>query len=146
VFIIASTWRASDKTLTVSDAYIASALVWFFVQGVGEGGYLAATFLTPPGGLVSPIGTWQAPLRDLQIHGFALLMILGVSQRLLHPMFGFRAPSRRLGLACLVGLNAAVGGEAAGLVLMRLAGREWAALWYLSVLLLAGCVVALTVN
>ena len=29
---------------------------------------------------------------------------------------------------------------------MRLAGREWAGLWYASVLLLAGCVVALAVN
>ncbi|HET6573200.1 MAG TPA: DUF1858 domain-containing protein [Fimbriiglobus sp.] len=146
VSVIAATWRAAGKPLTVSDAYITSALVWFFVQTVYEGVYLAATFLTPPEGLVALVATWQAPLRDLQIHGFALLMILGVSQRMLHPLYGLRAPSRRLAVGCLVGLNAAVVGESTGLVLMRLAGREWAGLWFLSVLLLAGCVVALAVN
>ncbi|HVK16166.1 MAG TPA: DUF1858 domain-containing protein [Fimbriiglobus sp.] len=146
VYVIAATWRTAGQPLTVSDAYIVSALVWFFIQTVYEGVYLAATFLTPPEGLVALVATWQAPLRDLQIHGFALLMILGVSQRMLHPMFGLRAPARRVGIACLVGLNAAVVGESTGLVLMRLAGREWAGLWYLSVLLLAGCVVALAVN
>jgi hypothetical protein len=79
----------------------------------------------------------------LQIHGFATLMVLGVSQRMLPHMFGFPAPSRRLSLACLAGLNLAVVGEATGLVLMRLSSPGWAGLWYASVLLFAGCVVAL---
>ena len=97
MFVIAATWRAAGKPLTVSDAYIVAALVWFVVQAVYEGVYLAATFLTPPEGMVSLVATWQAPLRDLQIHGFALLMILGVSQRLLHPMFGLPAPGPAAG-------------------------------------------------
>ncbi len=146
VFGIAATWRASGKGLAAYDGYIAAALFWFLAQAVYETVYAAATFRAGPGELVPLVATWQGALRDLQIHGFAMLMILGVGQRMLPNMFGFPAPSRRLGLACLVGLNLAVVGEAAGLVLMRLAGHAWAGLWYASVLLLTGCVVALVWN
>jgi hypothetical protein len=92
------------------------------------------------------VATWQGAIRDAQIHGFALLMILGVSQRILHHFYGFPAPSRRLSLAALVGLNLAVMGEIAGLVLMRGATGVWAGLWYTSALMLTGVVVALVWN
>jgi hypothetical protein len=143
-WIVPATWRASGKPLAVYDYYILSSLAWFVVQAVCEAVYLAATLATAGREeLVALVATWQAPLRDLQIHGFALLMILGVSQRLLHHVWGLPAPSQRLSLVALVCLNAAVAGEAVGLVLMHLAGHAWAALWYASVLLLAGTVVLL---
>src|SRR5262249_13725569 len=85
-------------------------------------------------------------IRDAQIHGFALLMILGVSQRILHHFYGFPAPSQRLSLAALICLNFAVTGEIVGLVLMREASGTWAGLWYASALLLTGAVVALLWN
>ena len=113
-----------------------------------EAVYLAATFAAGPGEVVPLVATWQGALRDLQIHGFALLMILGrqpatvacTTSRLPGPGPGSCA------LACLVGLNLAVAGEATGLVLMRLAGHAWAGLWYASVLLLTGCVDRPVVN
>jgi hypothetical protein len=145
-FVIASTWRASGKKREVYDWYIASALFWFVAQAVYETVYVAATFRAGPGELVPLVAAWQGALRDLQIHGFAALMILGVSQRMLPNMFGFRAGSRRLAGWCLAGLNLAVVGEALGLVLMRLDGRHWAGLWYLSVLTFAGCVAALVLD
>jgi hypothetical protein len=145
-WVIAATWKASGKGLAFYDWYILSALFWFLAQSVYEAVYLAATLTTPREGLVALVGTWQAPLRDLQIHGFALLMILGVSQRMLHHMYGFPAPSPRLSLWALIGLNLAVVGEATGLVLMRVADRAWAALWLASVLLLTACVMALLAN
>jgi hypothetical protein len=144
--VIAATWRTSGKRLEAYDWYIASALFWFFAQAVYETVYVAATFAAGPGEVVPLVAAWQGALRDLQIHGFAGLMILGVSQRLLPHMLGFPVGSRRLALGCLVGLNLAVAGEATGLVLMRLAGRAWAGLWFASVLLLTGCVIALVVN
>jgi hypothetical protein len=142
-FVLAATWRASGKGLAFYDGYIAAALCWFVAQAACEATYLAATLRAGPGELVPLVATWQGALRDLQIHGFATLMVLGVSQRVLPHMFGFPAPSRRLSVACLVGLNLAVVGEAAGLVLMRLSSPAWAGLWYVAVLLFAGCVVAL---
>jgi hypothetical protein len=146
-WVVASTWRAVGKRLAVYDWYILSSLVWFVLQAVGEAAYLAATLaVTNREELLALVATWQAPLRDLQIHGFALLMILGVSQRLLHHIYGLPAPSPRLSLVGLICLNAAVAGEAAGLVLMHLAGHAWATLWYASVLVLAGTVVLLVRN
>ena len=46
--------------------------------------------------MIWSIATYQAPLRDLQIHGLALLMILGVSLRMLPAIYGLpRMPERR---------------------------------------------------
>src|SRR5262249_25351701 len=84
VWVVLATWRGSGKPLAVLDYYILSALGWFLLQAVYESVYLAATLRATGQGLIDLVATWQAPLRDLQIHGFALLMILGVSQRLFH--------------------------------------------------------------
>jgi hypothetical protein len=145
-WVVAATWRAAGKGLEFHEYYVVAALFWFAVQAVYEAVYLAATFRAAPGELVPLVAAWQGALRDLQIHGFAMLMILGVSQRLLPHMFGLPAGSRRLSLFALVLLNAAVIGEAAGVVLMRLSSHAWAGLWYGSVLLLTGCVAVLVWN
>jgi hypothetical protein len=146
-FIIATTWRNSGKPLAVYDYYIVTALGWFVVQAVYEMIYLAATLAaTDRQQLLHLIATWQGSLRDIQIHGFALLMILGVSQRLFPNFYGLRTPNRRVSLAALVSLNAAVVGEAVTLILMRSAGHGWAALWYGSVLVLAVSIVALLID
>ncbi len=146
VCVLATTWRASGKPLAGYDWFIISALFWFAVMAVYEGVYAAATFRAAPGELVPLVAAWQGALRDIQIHGFATLMILGVSQRLLPNMLNFPAGSPRLARWCLVGLNLAVIGEVVGLVLMRLHGHAWAGLWYCAVLLLMTCVVLLVRN
>jgi hypothetical protein len=138
---LARTWQRSGKPLAFYDGYVVSALVWFVVQAVYESVYLIATLAAASrDDLLGLVKTWQGPLREIQIHGFALLMILGVSQRLFHHFYGLPAPNARRSVLALVGLNVAVVGEAAGLILMSVAGRGWAALWYASVLLLAGAV------
>ncbi len=144
VGVIVATWRAAGKALAFYDWYIVAALAWFVAQAVGEALYLQATLAaTGRDELVALVAGWQGTIRDMQIHGFALLMILGVSQRLLHAFYGLPRPARRLSAIALVGLNLAVLGEALGLCLMSHAGHAWAALWYASVWLLTGCVVAL---
>jgi hypothetical protein len=144
VAVILRTWRGSGQRLAVYDYYILSALFWFVVQAVYEAVYLTATLAAADAGqLVNLVATWQGALRDVQIHGFALLMILGVSQRLFPHFYGLPVPNRKVSLAALAALNTAVLGEAAGLVLMRVVGHAWAALWYASVLLLAGSIATL---
>jgi hypothetical protein len=141
VGVLARTWQWSGNPLAFYDGYVVSALVWFAVQAVYESVYLAATLSAANRDeLLGLVKTWQGPLREIQIHGFALLMILGVSQRLFHHFYGLPAPNARRSKLALVGLNVAVAGEAAGLILMSPAGPAWAALWYASVLLLAGAV------
>jgi hypothetical protein len=137
VWVVVATWRVSGKGLAAFDYYILSSLVWFVIQAGYEAVYLAATLATRDADqFVSLVATWQAPLRDIQIHGFALLMILGVSQRFFHAFYGFPASNPRRSLLCLVGLNTAVIGEVLGLVLLRTAGHAWAGLWYGAALLL----------
>jgi hypothetical protein len=147
VWIILATWRTAGKGLAFYDYYILASLGWFALQAVAEVVYLSATLAAASREeLLVLVATWQGAIRDAQIHGFALLMILGVSQRILHHFYGFPAPSRRLSVAALLCLNLAVGGEIAGLVRMRGAGAAWAGLWYGSALLLTGAVVALLWN
>src|SRR5262249_49615372 len=100
--------------------------------------YLAATLRATGQGLIDLVATWQAPLRDLQIHGFALLMILGVSQRLFHSVYGLPAPEPPRAAGAPACLNAALPGAAGGPPLLRVEGHAWAGLWYASVLLLTG--------
>jgi hypothetical protein len=136
VAVLAATWKASGKPFAFYDGYIICALAWFVIQAVYEAVYLAATLRASGPDLVALVAAWQAPLRDLQIHGFALLMILGVSQRAFHHFYGLPAPDPRVSKPMLLAINIAVVGEALGLILMRSAGHGWAALWYGSVLLL----------
>jgi hypothetical protein len=137
--IVIAIWKSSGKPLAAYDYYILSALGWFVIQAVFESIYLAATLgPLPRDQLLARVATWQAPLRDIQIHGFALILILGVSQRVFHYFYGLPASSPRRSLAMLVCLNASVLSEVFGLVAMRLAGHAWAGLWFAGVLLLAG--------
>ncbi len=147
IWVVLATWRAAGKGLAFYDYYILAALGWFGVQAVAEAVYLAATLsASNREELLALVATWQGAIRDAQIHGFALLMILGVSQRILHHFYGLPAANPRLSLAALVCLNAAVVGEVAGLVLMSARGRAWIGLWYASVLLLSGTVFVLLCN
>ncbi|HWG45924.1 MAG TPA: NnrS family protein [Gemmataceae bacterium] len=145
--IILATWRNSGKPLAVYDYYIVSALAWFILQAVYETVYLSATLATADRKeLVNLVAMWQGALRDIQIHGFALLMILGVSQRLFPNFYGLRTPRRRVSLLALLGVNAAVVGEAVSLIFMRNSVGLWAGVWYASVLVLVGSVIALLVD
>jgi hypothetical protein len=136
----------SGKGLAFYDYYIVAALGWFLLQAVYEGVYLSATLTASGEALTQLVATWQAPLRDIQIHGFALLMILGVSQRAFHHFYGLPQPPERLSLWLLPVFNLAVIGEVAGLVLMRTSGHAWAALWYASVIVLAASTGALVAS
>lgn len=143
-WVIACTLRRSGKPLAAYDYYIACAIFWFVVQAVYETCYLIATLNAVDGEhLIDLVAAWQGPLREIQIHGFALLMILGVSQRLFHHFYGFPAPHHSTSSRALVVLNVAIVGEVMAMILMRLHGHGWAAQWYLSVLLLAGTVFVL---
>jgi hypothetical protein len=147
VGMIVATRRKSDRPLAAADGFILTAFAWFVIQAVCESVFLVATLTaTSRESLLDLVATWQAPLRDIQIHGFASLIVLGVSQRMLHHLYGFRAPGPRMALAALAIWNLAVIGESVGLVLMRVAGRSWAGLWYGSALALAAVAAALVWN
>ena len=146
VWLIAGALLSDGRKLVHYEYYIFSGLFWFLVQAVYEGIYLTATLTAHGDALAALVATWQAPLREIQIHGFALLMILGVSQRVFHHFYGLPEPFPRLSLMLLPVLNAAVIGEVAGLLLMRQAGPVWAALWYGSAIVLTLTTAALVAS
>jgi hypothetical protein len=144
--VVVATWRRSGKGLAVYDFYVLSALCWFVVQAIWEAVYLAATLRAQGPALLELVATWQGAMRDVQIHGFALLMILGVSQRIFHHFYDLPSPSKRMAIPGLVVLNGAVLGEVLGLVLMRSPGPIWRGVWYLSVFAMTATVATLTWN
>lgn len=145
--IIVATLRKSGKPLAFYDYYILSALFWFIVQGVYETLLFNAYIHAPDReALLHLVATWQAPLREIQIHGFAMLMIFGVSQRLFHNFYDLPAPSPRRSLISLGLLNLAIVGIIVGFVLMRTVSHAWASLWFSSILLMVGTITVLVWN
>lgn len=142
--VLVRTALQHGRPLAVWEAYAACALLWFLVQAVYTTIHFAGLALAPTEeALLARISFWQAPLRDFQIHGFALLMILGVSHFLFDKLYHLPRPSARRSLTVLAMINVAVLAEAGGFVAMRAWGREWAALWFAGVLLLFAAVAAL---
>lgn len=93
--------------------FVVAALVFFVAQAFLDVWHTHRTLTAPYlGKLLWQIATWQAPLRDLQIHGLALLMILGVCLRMLPPLYGVPATSVRRASIALGLLVAAVIAEA----------------------------------
>jgi hypothetical protein len=127
----------AEKQIAFYDAYILSALGWFVVQAVYETLLLSATLrAVDADSLVSLVATFQAPLREIQIHGFAMLMILGVSQHLFSRFYGFPSPNSKRSLVYLVILNVGLVAETFGFFAMKTWGHAWAGLWYAGVLAL----------
>jgi Domain of unknown function (DUF1858)/NnrS protein len=146
VLIIGETFRRSQKPFATYDYYIGAAFFWFFAQAVLDLFHLYMTTTAPSrAALLQQVATWQAPLRDLQIHGFALTLILGVSQRFLHGIYGFPEISRHRALGVLAPLTLAVAGEALFFVLFRTTGQHfYAGLMYACMVTIAISVVVLT--
>ncbi len=146
ITVIVQTLRTSDQPFAVYDTYIIVSLLFFLVQAVyGLAHYYATTAARTPEALIHVVSTYQGPLRDLQVHGFAMLMILGVGLRMFPPLFGLREASQRLARAGAVLLPLAVVGEVVMFIVMRLSGAAWAGgPLYLFVLLLVGLSIALT--
>jgi len=89
VAILSATARRSTSRWRVADRFLAAGLVWFLLAATLDLYHLVHTVGAPGrDALLAEIATWQLPLRDLQIHGLAVSMILGVSLRVLPGLFG----------------------------------------------------------
>lgn len=144
VGVVLATVLRAERALECYDYYIFAALGWFIVQAVYETVYFAATLRAQDRShLLQLVATWQGPLREIQTHGFAMLMILGVSQRLFHYFYGFPKPRAWVGLAMLPAINLAIVGSVVGGILLPTHGALGGPLWYGSTLLLAGSVTVL---
>jgi hypothetical protein len=120
------TWRASLSRRQPYLRYVATGLVFFLAQAVFCVWHTVNT-MTAAGdraALLWFVATYQAVLRDLQIHGFVLFMVLGVSIRVLPPFFGVAGPSARRARVAWALLLAGVCGEVTLFLLYRFTGRH----------------------
>ena len=83
------TFRRSAARLEPYVGFILAALLWMLAATVLDQWHTYRTMTAASRDvLIAQVATWQAPLRDLQIHGLAMFMIFGVSLRMLPALFG----------------------------------------------------------
>jgi hypothetical protein len=106
------TWSRSGAAIEVFTGFVFSALFWFVGMSLLNAWHTYTT-LTAVGftDLLWYVATYQAPLRDMQIHGMALLAVLGVSVKVLPELLGVPGTGERRGWWAVAILNAAVAGE-----------------------------------
>jgi hypothetical protein len=96
------------------------AIAWFVLSTVFSAVH---TWMTLTAGnhdrLVEVISTYQAALRDVQVHGMALTMILGVSMKMLPGMFGLQRISHRRAMIALGLITLGVAGETSFFIAFR---------------------------
>ena len=125
--IIFQTMRKSASPMEPYEEFLVVALGWM-IAACGFDWWMFATSATVSGAdaWVQFISLYDAPWRDLQLAGFAGGMILGVSQRFLPFIYGFRVISRRRARVVLTLWNLGVAGNVAAYsMLMRTGEPVW---------------------
>lgn len=103
------TFRRSTARMEPYIGFVLAALGWFVLMTLLDQWHTARTMTAATrDALLWQIATWQAPLRDLQIHGLAMFMIFGVSLRMLPALFGVPAVNPRRAWRALWVMIAAV--------------------------------------
>ncbi|MBI4578792.1 MAG: DUF1858 domain-containing protein [Planctomycetes bacterium] len=136
---LAVTFARSGKPFEPYVAFALAAVAWFAAMTVFTLWHTYQTMAaTSREQLLYYVSTYQAPLRDMQVHGLALFMILGVSIRMLPALFDLPAISRRRAWAGLAMLTAAVAGEIVLFIIYRWTHQHaWTGVMWLSWVLLA---------
>jgi hypothetical protein len=120
---IVLTFRRSIVRMEPYIGFIFAALGWFIAMIALDTWHTYATLTAATRDqLLWHVATYQAPLRDLQVHGLALFMILGVCLRKLPPMYGCGSASRRGAWTALAILILAVLGEVGIFIAYRWSG------------------------
>jgi hypothetical protein len=93
VLIILRTARQSMEPPNAYERFIFSAFVWLLVQAIfSDVFFFAKATAASQEQLVHRIALLDAPLRDVQLFGFAALIIAGVSQRFVPVVYGLSRP------------------------------------------------------
>ncbi|HLV01554.1 MAG TPA: NnrS family protein, partial [Acidobacteriota bacterium] len=122
------TFRSSGTRWEPYIGFVTAALIWFVIMGVFSLWHTVNTMTAASrADLLYYISTYQTPLRDLQIHGLALFMILGVSIRMLPALFDVAPVPRGRAWKALVILVLGLLGEIFFFVLFHTTGNViWA--------------------
>lgn len=105
---IINTARQANRP-EVYDRFVYAALVWFVIAAIANP--IIFKLFELPGGrdqLLFNLATFNIPYRDVQLLGIAIVMILGVSLRILPQAYGLREPSRAWRNFLFWGVNGAL--------------------------------------
>jgi hypothetical protein len=128
VALLVTAFRRSGQPFQPYVAFAFAALAFFVIQTVYSGWHIARLLAAPDRDtLLAQIATFQAPLRDIQIHGLAMLMIFAVSIRMFPAIFGLGEVSSRRAWAAYGLLLAAIAMETSLFLTFRLTGAHAAA-------------------
>jgi hypothetical protein len=93
ITIILKTARQSVEPRNPYEKFIFGALFWFFAQAIfSDVFFFAKVTAATTDQLVMRIALLDGPLRDIQLFGFAALIIAGVSQRFVPTVYGLGKP------------------------------------------------------
>jgi hypothetical protein len=148
VTVIGTTLRRAGKPLETHDRYLVAAMGWFVAAAAFDLFHLHGTLVAAGReALLAQVATYQFALRDLQIHGLAMMMIFGVSLRYFPAILGTAAPSLTVARRLWLPLNLAIAGEVVGFVMfMRTKAAPWAALMGVAMIALAVAATAYVLN
>jgi uncharacterized protein involved in response to NO len=141
--VMAQTIRISGKH-DLYDRFLYAALGWFLIAAVANPIIFKLFELagTREQRLFN-LATFNIPYRDVQLLGLAVVMILGISLRLLPHAYGLREPSRWWVSFLFWGVNGSILGGAVLFVSGMTSGNYWllALQWLMSVVLLVIAIV-----
>lgn len=93
--ILWRTYTTAGAAWAAYDRYVFAAAGWLVLASLAGAGHLVAIATSSGfGELVPRIALVQEPLRIVQLLGCAVILILGVMQRFLPPVFGFSDPGQ----------------------------------------------------
>lgn len=137
-----ATFLKSEARVEPYIVFVFTAVGFFIVQAVFSVWHMnrLMTAATQEA-LIAQVATWQSPLRDLQIHGLALFMIIGVNMRMLPALYEVPKLSKARAWTAYGIMLAAVLGEVAIFILYRLSGNQLVAALLMIpwLMLVAGC-------
>ncbi|PYQ61940.1 MAG: hypothetical protein DMF53_14240 [Acidobacteria bacterium] len=146
--VMVRTLRAPGWPRGAHEPYVLAAVAWFVIGTAFDLFHLARLLAAPDAKTVlAQVATFQLPLRDLQIHGLAMMMIFGVSLWYLPKLVGSAPPSERRARALWLPLQLALIGEVVLFItFMRTRQMPWVfAMWGADVLF-ALCAAALVLD
>lgn len=89
MLVLYRTARQSIEPHNPYEKFIASSFIWFLLGTILEAVFFFAKAMAPSEhGLIMRIAVIDGPLRDIQLLGFAALIIAGVSQRFVPHVYG----------------------------------------------------------
>ncbi|MCC7407168.1 MAG: NnrS family protein, partial [Phycisphaeraceae bacterium] len=82
-------WRRGGTIVEPYVGFVFAALFFMVLQTVAGGWHIHRLMTASDRGeMLAQVATFQAPLRDIQVHGMALLMVFGVGLRMFPAMLG----------------------------------------------------------